>query len=56
MTRQAPETKPAMRKHNDAHPGIEIDNHGDPIPVEDRTADDRAAVHDASKARHPRRG
>ena len=43
--------KPAMRKQNDAHPGIEIDDKGAVIPVEKRTADDRAAVHRASAKR-----
>lgn len=40
----APDKKPAMRKQPDAPPGIEVDNHGNPIPVADRTADDKAAA------------
>ena len=43
--------KPAMRKSSDAHPGIEVDNKGEVIPVPKRTADDRAAVHRASAKR-----
>jgi hypothetical protein len=43
--------KPAMRKPSDAHPGIEVDATGAVIPVEKRTADDRAAVHLASAKR-----
>ncbi|HWD27795.1 MAG TPA: hypothetical protein VG387_11555 [Rhizomicrobium sp.] len=51
-SKKAPKPKTlAMRKQTDAHPGIEIDDKGDVIPVEKRTTGDRAAVHRASAKR-----
>jgi hypothetical protein len=43
--------KPAMRKHTAAHPGIEMDGKGKPIPVQDRLPEDRRKTHRASAAR-----
>lgn len=37
-----------MHKHTQAHPGIEMDGKGKPIPVQDRLAEDRRKVHRAS--------
>ncbi len=43
--------KPAMRKHSDAHPGIEMDGKGRPVPMQERLPDDRRKVHRAG-AKH----
>lgn len=42
--------KPAMQVTG-AHPGIEMDAKGKPIPVKKRLAEDRQKVHRASKAK-----
>jgi hypothetical protein len=47
MPRKPPK-KPAMHKHTRAHPGIELDGKGHPIPVADRLPADRAATHRAA--------
>ena len=43
--------KPAMQVTTKAHPGIEMDNKGKPIPIKKRLAEDRAKVKHASKAK-----
>ncbi|MEJ0028362.1 MAG: hypothetical protein WDN01_20235 [Rhizomicrobium sp.] len=40
--------KPAMQPHTDAHPGIEMEGKGRPIPVAERLAEDRRKAHRAS--------
>ena len=47
MPRKPPK-KPAMHKHTRAHPGIELDGKGHPIPVADRLPADKAATHRAA--------
>ena len=48
---EQPPKKPAMRKHTAAHPGIELDGKGHPIPVADRLPADKAVTHRAAKSR-----
>jgi len=36
---------PAMRSKRPAHPGIELDAHGDTIPIEQRLPENRAKAH-----------
>jgi hypothetical protein len=48
---EQPPKKPAMRKHTRAHPGIELDNKGHPIPVEKRLPADKALTHRAAPKR-----
>jgi len=43
--------KPAMQVASKAHPGIEMNNRGKPIPIKKRLAEDRAKVRHASKAK-----
>lgn len=38
-----------MRPKRPAHPGLEMDNHGEPIPMEKRLPEDRAKAHQAAK-------
>ncbi len=54
VTKKKP-AKPAMRKHTDAHPGIEMDGKGHPVPVGDRLAEDRRKVRRASATRARRK-
>jgi hypothetical protein len=49
----ASEHPKAMRIPKDAPPGIEVDNHGKPIPLAERTEDDREKAGQASKTRPP---
>ena len=46
----------AMQPHTDAHPGIEMDGKGQPIPVRDRLAGDREKVHRASAKKRSAKG
>jgi hypothetical protein len=41
--------KPAMQPKSDAHPGLEQDSKGRPIPMKDRLPEDRAKVKRASR-------
>ncbi len=50
-----PPEKPAMRKHTRAHPGIELDGKGHPVPVAARLPADKAATHRAAKSRSRKR-
>ncbi|HEX4303769.1 MAG TPA: hypothetical protein VHZ78_13310 [Rhizomicrobium sp.] len=43
--------KPAMEPHSTAHPGLEIDGKGHPIPVGKRVVEDRQKVRRAGKAK-----
>lgn len=40
--------KAAMRPKHPSHPGLEMDAHGKPIPMEKRLAEDRAKAHQAA--------
>jgi hypothetical protein len=44
-----PHDKPAMQPKSDAHPGLEQDSKGRPIPIKDRLPEDRAKVKRATK-------
>lgn len=46
--------KAAMRPKHPAHPGIEMDAHGKPVPMEDRLAEDRAKAHKSAKRKKKR--
>lgn len=41
--------KAAMRPKHPAHPGVELDAHGNLIPMEARLAEDRAKARSAAK-------
>ncbi len=40
-----------MEPHSKAHPGLEVDGKGHPIPVSKRVAEDRAKVRRAGKTK-----
>jgi hypothetical protein len=44
-------SKPAMQAVSAAHPGLEMDAKGRPIPVADRLPEDRKKVRRASKSK-----
>ena len=51
MTTKSKTAKSKMAKVSDAHPGLEQDSKGHPIPIKDRLPEDRQKVHRASRSK-----
>jgi hypothetical protein len=50
MKTKSDKTTPRMAAASHAHPGLEMDSKGNPIPMEDRLPEDREKVHRARRS------